>query len=160
MQLGSGAPFDSSGIRIFFQNTNKCRAHASCPTGSSPYTTKFFGTASKAAFYSSYLRASDDRIHMTAAGTDLGTVGYDVTGQWKPQWSAQYGAETYHFEDDVPGTKTSQTHFDYLQQYAQNGDINFISSLSYTSPATSRYHRASYSPSVGGKGFLVWTDPL
>jgi hypothetical protein len=58
------------------------------------------------------------------------------------------------------GTAADPTDFDYMQKYDSAGNINFFQNLAYTVSSSTRYHRSSYSPSVGGLGMRIWTDPL
>ena len=53
--------------------------------------------------YDVYLRAADDRVHMTRDGMNLLTLNYDTTGVWNPSWGGQWSAETEHVASDVPG---------------------------------------------------------
>jgi len=160
IQAGAAAPaMPGSGIHYVSQFTRKCKLHGTCGSAS-PYTTVFVGTPSGSQLYAAYLRASDDLIHMTVGSTQIDQLNYDVTGDWVSAWRAEYGAETYHHADDVPGTAADVTSFDYLQRYTSSGTLEFISSLSDTAIPVSRYHRKNTSPSVGGLGFNVWTDPL
>lgn len=163
LQLGSGASSDgSSGIHYFYQYTKACKLRGNCAAGDAGVSTKLFGTPqSGTSFYSDFLRISDHRIHMYAAGVDLGIVGYDTDGDWDHAWSAQNGVETLNREDDVPGVASDVTSFDYLQRYLGNESISFLSNTTTAQPpGSSRYKLANTSPAGGGVGFNAWTDPL
>lgn len=162
IQLGSAAqPFNTNGIHYFYQFTKACRVRGNCAAGDTGLTTKFFGTPQAGtAFYSDFLRISDHRIHMYAAGVDLGIVGYDTDGDWDHAWSAQNGVETFHKDDDVPGTSTDVTSFDYLQRYLADESTTFLSNTTTVNPTYSRHKMAATTPAGGGIGFNAWTDPL
>jgi hypothetical protein len=109
--------------------------------------------------YAVYLRASDDRIHMERDGNHMLTLDYDVTGVWDSAWFGTWSGETWHLESDVPGTYSDHTTFNYIQRFEQNGDINFVTSLTKHS-ASSRYWGDVSDATVGGKRFDIWTYTL
>jgi len=142
------------------QYTKQCKLKGMCGTGANA-TTIFVGTPSSAVNYDNYLRASDDRIHMVANGTNLLTMNYDATGVWSTSWRAEYGEESYHYQDDVPGTASSKTRFNYLEKYNSSGGLSFFSKLTAAAPRTARYHLGALADAnVGGLKFNAWTDPL
>lgn len=145
------------GFHYVAQYTKACQPNCS----GNGYTTVVTGSPGTATHtYASYLRASDDRIHMTVDGTNLLTVGYDVTGVWVNSWAGQFGGETYHAQSDIPGTTGDRTRFNYIQKYGSGGAINFISTLNMVGSPPSRYHRDTGAAGVGGLFLDVWTNPL
>jgi hypothetical protein len=97
---------------------------------------------------------------MTIDGDEVTETNYDPAGDWDAAWQGQFYGETHEKASDLPGTATDPTNLDYLQKYGSGGSINFFASMTgYTQPS-SRYHRDVYSPSVGGTGVKIWTDPL
>ena len=110
--------------------------------------------------YAVYLRASDDRIHMTRDGVNLLTLNYDTTGTWSTSWGGEFSGEAFHKQSDVPGTATDRTRFNYIQRYLGNGGIDFVTTLNGFTQPSSRYHRHKGAAQVGGQYLDVWTDPL
>lgn len=162
IQLGDAAPGGTSGIHIFSQWTRKCFAHSNCgpnPTTNDLAATQYWPAPTGTNIYAEYLRASDDRIHLYAHGDEIDVLGFDVTGDWSPAWRSEYFGETHHNADDLPGTSTAKTSFDYIQYYNSAGALNFWGSLSNgNNGVPTRYKRENYSPPVGGLGMRVFTQ--
>jgi hypothetical protein len=162
IQLGGAAPGTTSGIHIFSQWTRKCFAHRTCganPTTNDLAATQYWPAPTGTHIYAEYLRASDDRIHLYAHGDQIDVMGFDVTGDWSTAWRSEYFGETHHDADDLPGTSTAKTAFDYIQYYNSSGALNFWGSLNNgNSGVPARYQREAYSPSVGGLGMRLWTQ--
>jgi len=146
-----------TGLHYVAQYTQECQPSCS-GAGVTTVVTGDPGTSTHR--YASYLRASDDRIHMTVDGTNLLTMNYDVTGEWVNEWAGQFGGETYHSQSDIPGTNADRTRFKYMQRFESNGDINFLQTLYYVGSPPGRYHRDVGNASVGGKYLDMWTSPL
>lgn len=148
---------------VFSFFTKKCYAEGTC-SGNNAFEVTFTNDAppSGSNFYAVYLNAGNDRIRMVQNGQVIDELGYDVTGLWRSDWFGQYFGETFDRGDDVMGDAQDKTDFAFLQWYNSSGGINFFASgdLNPGSSGAPRYHRENFTPSGGGQGFRVWTDPL
>lgn len=164
-KLGDLAGYGITPTTVFAFNTTECFATLSCGPTDPKISVKFTNIAppSGANFYAVYLNASDDFIYMVQNGVMVKRLGYDVTGKWKPNWFAQYFGETFDYGDDVMGTPTNKTNFDYLQWYSSSGALIDFSApggpqpAMYGSTKPVRYDREYTSPAGGGHGFRIWT---
>lgn len=155
-----GAP---SGYHRFSEWTRKCFAHGTCGStiaaniSFSTYATPDAGTDT----FDVHRVASDGHLHMYINGTNVDEVGYNTTGDWNSAWAVEILGETKHWQDNLVGTPTDPINFDNLQRYESDGSINFFTGLSKAeAPPRDRYHFGWTSPSGGGQGFKIWTDPL
>lgn len=147
----------------FAFNTTACYATFSCGPNDATRSFKFTDTAPPNAnnFYAVYLNSGDDRIKMVENGVVIKSLNFDVTGKWGTTWFGQYFGETFDRGDDIMGSPSNHTSFDYLQWYGSSGGLNFFGdpSIHEDPVAYSRYQRSSTNPSSGGVGFDIWTDP-
>lgn len=164
IRVGSTHPIWSanSGTHYVTQYTSACRPN--CGPNASGVNTTFTGQPDSVEQYAAYLRASDDRIHMTVNGNDLDVMHYDVTGVWDNDWRVQLGGETHHLGTDMPGLSNDTTRFNLIKKYNSTGGTSFVSTLnpypsdSYLSTYT-RYHRTIGNSPDGGKDMEIWTSP-
>ena len=95
-----------------------------------------------------------------AGSTKLDETTYDPAGDWRPEWRVDNAGETTHPQSDVPGVASDVTQFDYLQYYDPAGTLKYLTNQYLAPVGTSRHHVIEYSPSTGGMGLKIWTDPL
>ena len=148
-------------LHTFSQWTRKCYP-TSCAQGVDPAPTKY-GTVAPTnnAMYSVYLNRSTQRILMYVGTKLMDSTDYDPasSGGWDSAWRGEFFGESYDPNSDVVGTSSDPATITQIQRYEQNGSINFISTLTPFAQIA-RYHASNYSPSVGGLGLKIWTNPL
>ncbi|MCW2747522.1 MAG: hypothetical protein JWP10_664 [Nocardioidaceae bacterium] len=156
-----GASAYTTGIWNFAQWTRKCKNVGTCGSDLEDIVhTVYLDHPSGAQMYANVLRASDDFIHMYVDGVELTKTTYNPAGDWDAAWQGQFFAETHEKSSDVVGTSTDVTSMDYLQKYDSAGGVAFFSTINGSTTSGTRYHRSAYSPTVGGNGLKIWTDPL
>lgn len=156
-----GSAWAISGSHNFAQWTRQCKSAGTACGTDGPAKTVITGTPAQQGFYSVYRQASNGLITMVANGETLATMGYDTQGVWQPAWQTQYQGETKNAGDNMPGNSTDKAAFDYLQQYNSSGSLNFFTDAQLNAPQSdlAKYKYGQFSPSVGGVGLRVWTDP-
>lgn len=107
--------------------------------------------------YAVYLRASDDRVHMTYDGVNMLTMNYDTTGNWNTAWQGQFYGETWHAESDVVGSNANRARFNRIYKYNSAGTETFITDLSGLATSI-RYAFSIANAAVGGKYIDIWTQ--
>jgi hypothetical protein len=148
----------------FAQWTRECKVEGTSCGQSSPWITTIATTNPDPTvpwIYTSRWRTdTDSHIHMYANGVQLAETNYSPAGVWAGEWQARFRGETAEKESDVPGSAGDKTSMD-LVRWVDGNQVFHLASLKpvYVSPNT-RYHAANYSPSSGGTGINIWTDPF
>lgn len=103
-----------TGLHEFAQYTYACAPN--CGSGNPNAATAWGPTPpTGSTTYSVFLRASDDRIVMQAAGSTLLVMNRDISGEWSTGWGGQFGGETFHTASDIPGVDTNHVIIDNIQ---------------------------------------------
>lgn len=160
VRIGSEHPWapEHMGTVYFAQWTKSC--NPSCGAGDAGVVTAWGGAPASWNTYSSYLRASDDRVHMTVGGNDLGVMGYDVTGIWPASWRVEVSGETHNLGSDMPGDAADHTNFSSILKYNSTGGTSEVQTLTPGNPAGSRYHVDLDDTPSGGNTMEIWTSPM
>ena len=147
------------GFHTFSQYTNACYP-ASCGGGAPIVSTNWGPNPNQTETYTSKYISSASKIFIYHDSVILDTTSYNPLTVWSGVWEGQFDGETEDSDTDIVGTAADQTQLYNIQFFGPGGAAHFFSVVTPHVPDLPRYHVAKYSPTGGGTGLLLWTDPL
>lgn len=163
---GQGGPANNywpHQIWQFSQYRRQCAVVSNSCGGASTLITKFIYTnpdPKNPWIYTSRWRTDiDNRIYMYANGVMIDKTDYNPAGVWSSKWQGQYFGETKELSSDIVGTAADVTAMDHVR-WVDSSQVFHFANLTGSSTDSYRYHATTFSPSSGGTGIHIWTDPI